>query len=53
MRIIRKRVFWEASGLISSGLVEKGERLLALKANPGRDQAAHLAGSQCILVMTL
>ena len=38
---------------MSSGLVEKGDRLLALKAKAGRGHAAHLAGSQCILVMTL
>ena len=32
MRTILERVFWEASAVISSGLVEKAGRLLALKA---------------------
>ena len=51
--MIRERIFWEASGLISSGLVEKAGRLLALKARAGRGHAAHLARTHCILVMTL
>lgn len=53
IRTIRERVFWEASGLISSGLVEKAERLLALKARAGRDHAALMPCSHCPLVMTL
>ena len=51
--MIRERIFWDASGLISSGLVEKAGRLLALKTRAGRSHAAHLARAHCILVMTL
>ena len=52
MRTIRERVFRDASGLISSGLVEKAGRLLALEARAGQEHAAFMAGSHCTLVMT-
>ena len=38
---------------MSSGLVEKAERLSALKIEAGREHAARMAGSHFTLVMTL